>query len=250
MLLLFLECRIIPIAVVEEWNGNWTNQSGNIGDAERGAAPGGKADADQTDPLHDGKEHAVPSKSQDDMEVEQRQSESVHGAEEGPTLDGKAADRDPSYTSFIEGDPPNECKDENDSDDLTEEQLLDILLQVIDRTIIQIQTGPDEMWDREQFYKANVMAWLPGALEELRDNNLTAAVTTVLHRSKQPFDSWPREQTFRRQSFLETIEGRRFTELQLSVFVVLTFHEMFISADKLPKFGNVDNNWRLFKLQF
>ena len=65
--------------------------------------------------------------------------------------------------------------------------------------------------------------WLPNTLEELRDNNLTSAVTSVLHRSAHPFDSWPRDPAFRRQNFLESIEGRRFTELQLSIFVVLAF---------------------------
>ena len=72
-----------------------------------------------------------------DMEVGQDQSECVNGAEGGPTLDGNADDRDSSDTSSIEGDPSSECKDEYDPEELTEELVLQILLQMITHTKLQ-----------------------------------------------------------------------------------------------------------------
>ena len=74
---------------------------------------------------------------------------------------------------------------------------------------------------------------LPETCGELRANKLTSAATTVQYRFSQPFDSWPREQEFRRRAFLESIQGHQFTRDQLYDFIVLAYHEMFNSADKL-----------------
>ena len=77
--------------------------------------------------------------------------------------------------------------------------------------------------------------WTPGTCEMLRAYNITGAAQTLRHRFTDSFDSWPREQEFRRRTFLEIIQGHHFERQQLFNFIVLAYHEMYISANKLAK---------------
>ena len=108
------------------------------------------------------------------------------------------------------------------------------MMQVISRSK-EIKLSPDDVWDREELYNAQMKIWLPGTCEALCANNIKSAADTLDRRFTDSFDSWPRELIYRRQAFLKSIQGHHFERQQLSDFIVLAYHEMYASANKLAK---------------